>query len=1545
VELPHEAGHAASALQLGWVQLAGLMCSLALALPFCVLEIAQTSSFQLSLFGRALELGVLSAALGALLSDLPGGPLLGCRPPRGCFCCGNWGLMVPREALADKCGGQNRSLFPKICSLLLEAILQVVELRGGQAGGVMTFVGESGGSVTPMRARVVKSKRGHLPVMIFRRFRKIMSRQYWKRLFCCRRRLKPMPVIVAQGHSRFGTSSQPAEIETHPHQWLAQNPVPEIVWRCDVETGAWSREETKVCVTITHNGDFDAWEIYGSALPNGILGEWLTRVLECSNPALGDSPKLAGVMDLLVCQGRWLASVRYAFVSKVMQHATQASGWSPLVPGAPKTMPPPAFFKTLALAFDREFAANIDKKACFAPSDVAIESLAVSVFKALGTNGNASLKKTMSDWDLSGQTLKIFCSRACQLFFTYDTLTAVSEFFKAAEGTFGISVTCNLWPTSIVLAAKGQPISLAFNPELPLAMWASEPGSLNVPWPSLDGKPAVAKRVANARWDLDDAGGEAVELKVFEQGSAQQHINSWALGNLPGGLPTAHFFATPDMDATQMRNHHILVRGVTLGAEKEVMTETSFRRRWVHVHARPFSVAVPKGFDPISRDLRDCPAVLADIELAWTDRSSLNYSSGQNFANCLAKLLERPPHSTIDVLIIGVESSLWLGQQFAADLKRMYPRLNITAVSSNWVLGILQKAQGHVEPRNFTINQDSFMLTPGAIFLALSHSGTTYPTVWASRLVTRQAVRINGFAMSADFDTVLANSIGQDLTEPTFSGSLFSTMAGVRPSEPSTVATLAMHHTLSWLLVTCAKWTCAVFTGANSLPDDPTQPCATRLTEALDAVDFEKTICTLLPATEQIVGYNRMGKEATSPIYESLQLEGRYLGSHLLEGWYSTFLMCAYVYITVTFGVPIFSAIWRYGVLETVFEDDDDSSRVGLQIATFAVGHLDAHLYVFLAVLMALLHRVIAGRRLWTRFTARTFVVVDCTVNYKLLRAFGSKLGSLAFPFTAFKVAGQNAEDHFVHEMTHLAQSDAILLIGRPDGRLGALSASEAAVVMSTQQARYICSRPSRGVEAISIGHNPWAKAGLFRKQVVLPSNMRPLFLSQKLLQTHDGGHAPGDVMGKIAALLNAEKEDTSASSPFDWVNMEVLNELIEKKGLDKHALTPQQAEALMKDLIAQSKNRLSMDVEKVTEKVSMEMSAAIANGPLFESATTKGHEQHDTPSKQTDHSGSKAVAATSVLAHLKGREVNEQFQNAQTEKVKQQMGASPGTGESVAKQVNANHVKASKVLALMRGRAMQDQINQLRFQKQKDDTKMQTLKIALASFATTGLKTSWDAWCWAIQQAKQETLDGKTVSALEANDGGLASAAWRVREEFRRRKRGWMTMMASGDAIACICFAGWVEIWKGHAGRDDTPASPGQQKTKSFVGDGSERKGEDGSAVVGAHLCGKITDTGKLLERLRTLEFLYETRVASAERLIAGWVLMHKAVRPISKLWWLSYDMDRSESRLRVASTPAPVPFVEGLPPTCQEVTKLSHQTLVEEVHGNDQVNSGSLS
>merc|ERR1711871_1127645 len=101
----------------------------------------------------------------------------------------------------------------------------------------------------------------------------------------------------------------------------------------------------------------------------------------------------------------------------------------------------------------------------------------------------------------------------------------------------------------------------------------------------------------------------------------------------------------------------------------------------------------------------------------------------------------------------------------------------------------------------------------------------------------------------------------------------------------------------------------------------------------------------------------------------------------------------------------------------------------------------------------------------------------------------------------------------------------------------------------------------------------------------------------------------------------------------------------------------------------------------------------------------------------------------------------------------------------------------------------------------------------------------------------------------------------------------------------------------------------------------------------IGSGFAGQV-EAKELLAELGIVESLYETRVASAERLLSFFIILYHAVRPLSQLRGLRFDMDRSESRLRVASTPAPVPFIESLPPLPSAVAaeKAAMEPLEEE-------------
>lgn len=369
-----------------------------------------------------------------------------------------------------------------------------------------------------------------------------------------------------------------------------------------------------------------------------------------------------------------------------------------------------------------------------------------------------------------------------------------------------------------------------------------------------------------------------------------------------------------------------------------------------------------------------------------------------------------------------------MGQQFAADLARLVPTLNIVCWSSNWVLGVLQQGPGHVEPSNFTISRDSFIITPETICFGISQSGTTYPSVWASRVLRVRTPHV--FCLSGNFDTLLSHNCGQRASDDIFTRRVFSTLSDVRSAEPSTVATIAMHHTLTHLLV-------AVCRDAEEY----------KYGEAPSVDECSMIVDSLQTSSRLICGRDECGEIVESQVHDELLVAGKIWAAHLSEPYWSLFMTVAYILCTVTAGfAPVHGIFAKVAgaVMDDTYEEKE--SIVWYQVVNYVTLFFDSLLYIFLCAWTAMILRAATGIRLTTRFTARTILISDSTMNYKLMRAYLSKLKALTRRFNNFGVCAHNSMDHLVHEYTHLANSDVLVACGRPDGRMASLAATESAV-------------------------------------------------------------------------------------------------------------------------------------------------------------------------------------------------------------------------------------------------------------------------------------------------------------------------------------------------------------------------------------------------------------------------------------------------------------------------------------------------------------------
>jgi len=131
----------------------------------------------------------------------------------------------------------------------------------------------------------------------------------------------------------------------------------------------------------------------------------------------------------------------------------------------------------------------------------------------------------------------------------------------------------------------------------------------------------------------------------------------------------------------------------------------------------------------------------------------------------------------------------------------------------------------------------------------------------------------------------------------------------------------------------------------------------------------------------------------------------------------------------------------------------------------------------------------------------RTVVIGDIPWVAQAAEAFLSKIFAVSYSIAGLNVLSGNPADHFVHRHTHRVVRGTLVVCGRPDGRLSALSTAETAVCLAVNQASSIQSHGGT-CESITIGHNPF-KLPLTANAILL-KRKRPQFLCERILAEAD---------------------------------------------------------------------------------------------------------------------------------------------------------------------------------------------------------------------------------------------------------------------------------------------------------------------------------------------------------------------------------------------------------------------------------------------------------
>ena len=792
-------------------------------------------------------------------------------------------------------------------------------------------------------------------------------------------------------------------------------------------------------------------------------------------------------------------------------------------------------------------------------------------------------------WAQCESALHRLAEVACRAFFFGDLLRAGRELMAGAQGSFGLVLSHSLdCQRDLVIAARGQTMSIAFYPSTGLVVFGSESAATKVGMgvPGEDG---------SFRFDLQDVSGETCLLRWAEPvaagtvdgavcgaGTPGSHMPICCAGAVHEATVVFRYAAHHGADgrgrtksalvsASDASQNVLLCVNLadgsasgsmdTSNASNVASADTSTRRRpspgqLSTAPAQPPSFAmwrrrlkldgnpalsppaeVGHG-DTVGRDLLEIPAVIERITNDFDGEAhSPNRITAWTFTCKLRQRLQAHRAGThdgsVDLLITGCEVSLWLGEQFASDLALAYPKLKTVTLSANKLLGQLGQRLPIPQP-GFPFNAASHDFR-NTVVLVLTHSGGTYSPLLCCSLFKGFTSSI--FVVTSELDTQAARAVrtgapttasaggqspaGRDAFVDLNSQYVFSTHAGFRPAEACSLSVAAMHHLLSHVLIFALGFLSHFEHGEPSV-----SICAS-------GYDFEEVreLAALArlqaDALRGIIGHKKLGDTPTSA---ALRKQGGRWAQHVLEGPLAWLSSVAYIALTIFLAATPLSAAVSYSLgralptplpspsaiippalnASVLVSGDgtsvDEVPPAWLYAVRYVVAFLDVTIYSFLGWWTTVAIRLVQGRPWLHRVAGRSVLIGDVPWVAQSIESFASKLFSLSYSIAGCTFMSANPCDHLVHRHTHRVVRGSLLAVGRPDGRVNALTTAEASCALSVSQASSIQNYGVR-CESITLGHNLFPLP-LAAGHLVLPT-VRPPFLSE-VIRELDGEVTPG---------------------------------------------------------------------------------------------------------------------------------------------------------------------------------------------------------------------------------------------------------------------------------------------------------------------------------------------------------------------------------------------------------------------------------------------------
>ena len=534
-----------------------------------------------------------------------------------------------------------------------------------------------------------------------------------------------------------------------------------------------------------------------------------------------------------------------------------------------------------------------------------------------------------------------------------------------------------------------------------------------------------------------------------------------------------HAVPVPATQASR-RQSPLVARMVMLGGNARVL---------------PLTAATP---DPVGFDIGEIPQVLRAVRTSFAQPHTLNHACLRAFGRDVARRLalksgkQQPAAAdALDVLVVGCEVSLWVGEQFASDLSAVQPSLRVRALSANKLLGLLGQ-HAPLPALGFGLDVQRLIASlsvDDTVVLLISHSGATFGTLGCCHLLAPFSRSV--YALCSEPDTALGRAVGRLTPEPR----VFSSLTGHRPAEPCSISVAATHEVLTHLLLHLMRslgegsgHAMAHATGPGHAADRAAGHTARGVRAAYPVAPEDATTSLRRGAAgpqpgagprplgavgslmaedaDTLAGLHTSHLEAVADIVgdslsvardtatgRRLRQQGQYWAASILEGPISWIISALYILVTVAvLGAAPCTAV---GAVLLPAAASPDAPRPPL-LHLFML--LDAAVYIFLPIWTTMLLRLLQRRPWLHRVAGRSLLIGDVPWVAQSLEAFATKLFALSYSIAGLTVYSANPSDHLVHRHTHRVVRGALLAVGRPDGRMHSLASAEAATLLSVKQ-------------------------------------------------------------------------------------------------------------------------------------------------------------------------------------------------------------------------------------------------------------------------------------------------------------------------------------------------------------------------------------------------------------------------------------------------------------------------------------------------------------